>query len=54
MSNNIKTGSKFTTDRFGRLDVRRVGRGAMVGMLCLSGAVGLAALASVYRTSRGG
>jgi hypothetical protein len=37
-----------------RFDVRRVGRGTVVGMLCLSGAVGLAALASVYRTSRGG
>lgn len=37
-----------------RFDVRSVGRGVAVGMLCLSGAVGLAALASVYRTSRGG
>ncbi len=37
-----------------RFDVRRLGRGATVGMLCLSGAVGLAAIASVYRTSRGG
>lgn len=37
-----------------RFDVRRVGRGVAVGMLCLSGAVGLAALAGVYRTSRGG
>jgi 16S rRNA U516 pseudouridylate synthase RsuA-like enzyme len=36
-----------------RYDVRRLGRGATIGLLCLSGAVGLAALASVYRTSRG-
>jgi hypothetical protein len=34
-----------------RFDVRRAGRGVSVGLLCLSGAVGLAALASVYRTS---
>jgi len=37
-----------------RFDVRHFGRGVAVGMLCLSGAVGLAALASVYRTSQGG
>jgi len=36
-----------------RYDVRRLGRGATIGLLCLSASVGLAALASVYRTSRG-
>jgi hypothetical protein len=35
-----------------RYDVRRAGRVAQVGLLCLSAAVGLAALAGIYRTIR--
>ena len=37
-----------------RYDVRRAGRAAQVGLLCLSAAVGLAAVSGIYRTARGG
>jgi hypothetical protein len=37
-----------------RHDVRRAGRAAQLGLLCLSAAVGLAAVSSIYHTSRGG
>lgn len=36
-----------------RYDVRRAGRAAGVGLLCLSAALGLVAVSSIYRTARG-
>jgi hypothetical protein len=35
-----------------RRDVRRAGSRAMVGLLCLSAAAGLAAVSSIYRSSK--
>ena len=37
-----------------RYDVRRAGGAAQLGLLCLSAAVGLVGISSIYREARGG
>jgi hypothetical protein len=36
-----------------RYDVRRAGRGAGIGLLCLSAALGLVAVSGIYKTAHG-